>query len=71
MVTLAELCKQRGISVERLAAETGASASNIRSLLARQSTPRVELAVKIARYLDVPVESVDWSVIPKSDPAAA
>lgn len=70
MVTLAELCDERDISVERLAAETKTSASNIRSLLARKTTPRVELAVAIARYLGVRVEDIDWSVS-KENPAAA
>ena len=79
MKTLAELCNERNISVERLAAEAKTSASNVRSLLARKSTPRAPLAVEIARYLGVRVEDIDWSVVksdattddPKGAPAAA
>lgn len=78
LVKLRTLRKERGISVERLAAESETSASNVRSLENGDSKPGVELAIRIAKYLQVPVEAIEWGAKPddddtagKDDPAAA
>lgn len=63
-VKLRALREERGISVERLAAEAETSASNIRSLEKGDSTPGVKLAIAIARYLGVAVEDIEWGQPP-------
>ena len=59
-MNLYQLRKQRGISRERLAADVGTSYSNIVSLETGRSKPRIDLAMEIARYFGVPVESIEW-----------
>ena len=63
-MNLYQLRKQRGISRARLAADVGTSYSNIVSLETGRSKPRIDLAMEIARYFGVPVESIEWGVKP-------
>ena len=64
---LAALLKQHNVRIERLAADTGSSASNIRSIVAGDSKPGVDLAIAIARFFNVPVESIEWGAKPSPD----
>lgn len=61
---LAELLKERNVKIERLAADTGSSASNIRSIVAGDSKPGVELGIAIARFFGVRVEDIEWGAKP-------
>ena len=64
---LKELREQRNISRERLAVDVGTSYANIVSLELGRSQPSLKLAIKIAEYFGVPVESIDWGTKPAAD----
>ena len=61
---LKELREQRGISREQLAAAVKTSYPNIVRLESGTSKPRIDLAVAIAKFFGVPVESIEWGQPP-------
>lgn len=65
---LRELREQRGKTREELAVAVGVTYSTIANLETGKFKPRVDLAVKIAQFFDVPVESIEWG---KGDSVAA
>jgi putative transcriptional regulator len=58
--TLAELRKAHGLSREQLAVQAGVSYSTIANLEAGRYTPRLDLALRLARILGVTVEAIQW-----------
>lgn len=65
---LEELRKSRDVSREALAVAVGVTYSTIANLETGRFKPRVDLAVKIAQFFNVPVESIEWG---KGDSVAA
>lgn len=73
---LMDLRQERKITREQLAAAVGVSYVTIANLETGKYKPKIDLAVSIARFFSVPVESIDWGAKPsaddpKEDPAAA
>lgn len=58
--TMKEWRNQKNITQEELARETGISYSSILAYDNGYRMPPVDKAIKIAQYIGVPVEKVDW-----------
>ena len=64
---LKELREQRGASREQVAGAAGVSLATIMRLEAGTVIPRFDVAQRIARFFDVPVESIEWEQSPDDD----
>lgn len=58
--TLRDLRKARDLTQFQLAAQLGVSLSMVSGIESRRNQPSVSLAVKLAGFFGVPVESIDW-----------
>ena len=57
-VRLKELIDQRGITVRRLAKETGISATTLYSIVQKDTKIRLDNGIRIAATLNIPLQSV-------------
>jgi putative transcriptional regulator len=57
---LEELRAERSLTQLQLAAQAGISLSMISGIESRRNQPSVALAIKLATFFEVPVESIDW-----------
>ena len=57
-VRLKELIDQRGITVRRLAKETGISATTLYSIVQKDTIIRLDNGIRIAAALNIPLQSV-------------
>ena len=53
--------KRTGETQETLAAALGISQAHISRILAGKAVPRTELAIRLADYADIPIDSFTWA----------
>ncbi len=59
-MTLNELRKSRGMTLEMLASELGVSRQAVHGYEKTYRTPRLKTMQKIARFFDVSLDAIDW-----------